>query len=51
VDAEHLNGAVRHLGDLGVRSLISRPPTLEQLFLRYYSDEPADEHDPARRGP
>jgi ABC-2 type transport system ATP-binding protein len=43
VDAEHLDAAVRKLGELGVRSLVAHPPTLEQLFLRYYgADEPAE---------
>jgi ABC-type Na+ transport system ATPase subunit NatA len=27
---------IRALGDAGVRSLISQPPTLEELFLRRY---------------
>ncbi|MNC91741.1 hypothetical protein D3C83_80510 [compost metagenome] len=36
VDGEHLDGAIRCLSDLGVRSLVSHPPTLEQLFLRHY---------------
>jgi ABC-2 type transport system ATP-binding protein len=39
VDAEHLGAAVRHLAPLGVRSLVSRPPTLEQLLLRHYGTE------------
>jgi ABC-2 type transport system ATP-binding protein len=39
VDHEALADVVRHLGDLGVRSLVSTPPTLEQLFLRHYGDE------------
>ncbi len=43
VDAEHLDGAVRRLSELGVRSLISHPPTLEELFLRHYGDELARE--------
>ncbi|HEY7043658.1 MAG TPA: ABC transporter ATP-binding protein [Nocardioidaceae bacterium] len=41
VDSEHLDGAVRHLSSLGVRSLVSHPPTLEELFLRAYGEEPA----------
>jgi ABC-2 type transport system ATP-binding protein len=36
VDAEHLDGVLAHLTRLGVRSLTSRPPTLEELFLRHY---------------
>jgi ABC-2 type transport system ATP-binding protein len=50
VDAEHLDAAVRSLSELGVRSLVSHPPTLEQLFLRYYGGESADEQDTARTG-
>ena len=36
VDAEHVDEVVRRLASLGVRSLTSHPPTLEQLFLRHY---------------
>jgi ABC-2 type transport system ATP-binding protein len=39
VDTAHLDDAVHRLGDLGVRSLVSHPPTLEELFLRHYGDE------------
>lgn len=39
VDGEHLDGAVRQLSQLGVRSLTSHPPTLEELMLRHYGDE------------
>jgi polyether ionophore transport system ATP-binding protein len=38
VDAEALDVALRHLTNIGVRSLVSQPPTLEQLFLRHYGD-------------
>ena len=38
VDAEHLDVAVRHLSSAGIRSLVSQPPTLEQIFLRHYGD-------------
>jgi ABC-2 type transport system ATP-binding protein len=43
VDTDHLDGAIRHLSTLGIRSLVSHPPTLEELFLRHYGDELADE--------
>jgi len=43
VDTDHLDPAVRLLGELGVRSLVSHPPTLEELFLRHYGDELAKE--------
>ncbi|MEC3952143.1 ABC transporter ATP-binding protein [Nocardia sp. CDC153] len=45
VDSEHLGELIRVLGDAGVRSLVSQPPTLEELFLRHYSldgEAPAD---------
>ncbi|MER7080635.1 ABC-2 type transport system ATP-binding protein [Saccharopolyspora kobensis] len=38
VDPAALGPALRQLDDLGVRRLISRPPTLEQLFLRHYDE-------------
>ena len=39
VDTARLGDALRHLTGLGVRSLVSQPPTLEELFLRHYGDE------------
>ncbi len=36
VDADSLGELIRVLGDAGVRSLVSQPPTLEELFLRHY---------------
>jgi ABC-2 type transport system ATP-binding protein len=38
VDTSALEGALRQLTELGVRSLTSQPPTLEELFLRHYTD-------------
>ena len=38
VDGDHVDGAVKALAGLGVRSLVARPPTLEQLLLRHYGD-------------
>ena len=40
VDNQALDSVLRHLAALGVRSLISQPPTLEELFLRHYQEEP-----------
>ncbi|CAM3870695.1 ABC transporter ATP-binding protein [Kibdelosporangium persicum] len=40
VDTAELDGALRHLTTFGIRSLTSQPPTLEELFLRHYEDEP-----------
>jgi ABC-2 type transport system ATP-binding protein len=39
VDHDDLASVVPVLGDLGVRSLTSAPPSLEQLFLRQYGDQ------------
>ncbi len=36
VDAGALDAALRQLTSVGVRSLVSQPPTLEELFLRHY---------------
>ncbi|BBZ51516.1 ABC transporter ATP-binding protein [Mycobacterium heidelbergense] len=41
VDSESLGELIRALVDAGVRSLVSQPPTLEELFLRHY-DTAAD---------
>jgi ABC-2 type transport system ATP-binding protein len=38
VDTQHLDAVVRQLSTLGVRSLTSTPPTLEEMFLRHYGD-------------
>jgi ABC-2 type transport system ATP-binding protein len=43
VDSDHLDAAIRHLSQLGIRSLISHPPTLEELFLRQYGDDVSEE--------
>ncbi|MEV5717808.1 ABC transporter ATP-binding protein [Amycolatopsis mediterranei] len=41
VDQTSLDDVMRHLAGAGLRSLVSRPPTLEELFLRHYrQDEP-----------
>jgi ABC-2 type transport system ATP-binding protein len=42
VDTARLGAALEHLTALGVRSLTSQPPTLEELFLRHYGDELAE---------
>ncbi|MFF9849478.1 ABC transporter ATP-binding protein [Streptomyces litmocidini] len=41
VDTDKLDAVLRSLGASGVRSLTSTPPTLEELFLRHYTDEVA----------
>jgi ABC-2 type transport system ATP-binding protein len=39
VDTDKLEQVLRALVAAGVRSLVSQPPTLEELFLRHYEDE------------
>jgi ABC-2 type transport system ATP-binding protein len=39
VETAQLDGALKHLSNLGIRTLTSQPPTLEELFLRHYGDE------------
>lgn len=39
VDGESLAQVIKVLGEAGVRSLVSQPPTLEELFLRHYNTE------------
>jgi ABC-2 type transport system ATP-binding protein len=41
VDTEHLGAAVRHLTGFGIHSLVSHPPTLEELMLRHYGTKEA----------
>ena len=49
VDTDHLDATMRRLGEFGIRSLVSHPPTLEELFLRHYGDELAQEPERADR--
>src|SRR5579875_1765324 len=39
VDTDQLDPFLRALAAAGVRSLVSQPPTLEQLFLRHYAGD------------
>ena len=39
IDSVRLGDALAHLGEFGIQSLTSQPPTLEELFLRHYGDE------------
>jgi polyether ionophore transport system ATP-binding protein len=49
VDADGLEEALRQLTGVGVRSLVSQPPTLEELFLRHYQTQ-TDTQRPAGDG-
>ena len=42
VDTRSLDDALRQLTQVGVRSLVSQPPTLEELFLRHYTTEASE---------
>jgi ABC-2 type transport system ATP-binding protein len=48
VDTTALDEALRHLTQVGVRSLVSQPPTLEELFLRHYQGA-AQQHEVTQR--
>jgi len=45
VDTDALDPALRQLTAVGVRSLVSQPPTLEELFLQHYRIGAAGEKD------
>ncbi|HXT92045.1 MAG TPA: ABC transporter ATP-binding protein, partial [Trebonia sp.] len=42
VDNAALTEVLRRLSAVGVHTLTCRPPTLEELFLRHYSDQDQD---------
>ncbi len=44
VDTKELDSVLRQLTQVGVRSLTSQPPTLEELFLRHYEADMAVEN-------
>ncbi|MFE2989936.1 ATP-binding cassette domain-containing protein [Streptomyces sp. NPDC059262] len=48
VDSDKLDAVLRSLTGSGVRSLASTPPSLEELFLRHYQGDGADEAEGAR---
>jgi ABC-2 type transport system ATP-binding protein len=41
VDSDRVAGVLPELGRLGVQGLTVMPPSLEELFLRHYGDDPA----------
>ncbi len=43
VEPAALTEVLRRLGSAGVRSLVSQPPNLEELFLRHYQHDPGGE--------
>jgi ABC-2 type transport system ATP-binding protein len=42
VDTDKLDAVLQNLAAAGVLSLVSQPPTLEELFLRHYAGDPPD---------
>lgn len=38
IDGGSTDQVMRHLADLGVRSIVAQPPTLEQLLMRHYRE-------------
>ncbi|MDX6324463.1 MAG: polyether ionophore transport system ATP-binding protein [Nocardioidaceae bacterium] len=49
VPTRDLGALLEVLGEGGIESLVSRPPTLEQLFLRHYDVEPSTVERPKQR--
>jgi ABC-2 type transport system ATP-binding protein len=41
IDTSRLDAAMRRLAAAGIRTLVSAPPTLEELFLRHYGETPS----------
>ena len=39
VDTDHLDDAMDYLAPLKITSLVSHPPTLEELFLRQFGEQ------------
>ncbi len=38
VESDNLHGVLDHLAQFGFKSLVSRPPTLEELFMHHYGE-------------
>ena len=51
VDPGDLNDVLRRLTAYDIRTLVSAPPTLEELFLRHYGEQPAIPHQGDNRRP
>jgi ABC-2 type transport system ATP-binding protein len=48
VDTDEINPVLRRLTEIGVRSLVSQPPSLEELFLRLYEPDEVREPEAAK---
>jgi polyether ionophore transport system ATP-binding protein len=51
VETAHLSELLARLGAVGVKNLVSQPPTLEELFLGYYGDTESAEAEPGAPAP
>jgi ABC-2 type transport system ATP-binding protein len=51
VDSDQLDALLRVLVPAGVRTLVSQPPTLEELFLRHYADGDGEVPTAREHGP
>ena len=51
VDSDQLDALLRVLVPAGVRTLVSQPPTLEELFLRHYADGDGEVAAASEHGP
>ena len=49
VDSDRIGPVIQELGTLGIQSLVSQPPTLEELFMRHYLRRVAVDEDSHRR--
>ena len=50
VEPDQLDQVLRRLNAAGIRSLVSQPPTLEELFLRHYEDDVAGDGSTSSEG-
>src|SRR3990170_6287329 len=50
VETDQLDEVLRRLSSAGLRSLVSQPPTLEELFLRHYEDDVAGDGSASSAG-
>ena len=49
VDTDKIDDALKHLLAFDILSLVSTPPTLEELFMRYYGDDAKSSREEAER--
>ena len=48
VDTDHIDEAMDYLAPLKITSLVSHPPTLEELFLRQFGDQVLSQEEAGR---